>query len=41
VETAEQLEILHRHGCDEAQGFHFGRPMAADEFAAYLARRNA
>jgi diguanylate cyclase (GGDEF)-like protein/PAS domain S-box-containing protein len=41
VETVEQLEILRRHGCDEAQGFHFGRPMAADEFAAYLAKRNA
>jgi EAL domain-containing protein (putative c-di-GMP-specific phosphodiesterase class I) len=26
VEVAEQLEWLRAHGCDQAQGFHFGRP---------------
>ena len=37
VETpamAQQLRLFH---CDEAQGYHFARPMPADEFAAYLA----
>ena len=29
VETAEQLEALRRLGCDEAQGYFLGRPMAA------------
>lgn len=31
VETAEQLELLRRLGCDQAQGFHLGRPIPADE----------
>jgi EAL domain-containing protein (putative c-di-GMP-specific phosphodiesterase class I) len=26
VETEAQLEILRREGCDEAQGYHLGRP---------------
>jgi len=26
IETAEQLEVLRREGCDEAQGFLIGRP---------------
>lgn len=26
VETAGQLEWLRAHGCDQAQGYHFGRP---------------
>jgi len=26
VETAEQLEFLHAHGCDEIQGYYLGEP---------------
>ena len=26
IETAEQLDVLRREGCDEAQGFLIGRP---------------
>ena len=37
VETAAQAAILLRLGCDLVQGYHFGRPLAADDFAA-LAR---
>jgi diguanylate cyclase (GGDEF)-like protein/PAS domain S-box-containing protein len=29
VETAQQLEILRSLGCDAAQGYHLGRPVAA------------
>jgi EAL domain-containing protein (putative c-di-GMP-specific phosphodiesterase class I) len=31
VETAEQLAMLERHGCEIAQGFYFSRPLPADE----------
>nr|WP_040407475.1 EAL domain-containing protein [Amycolatopsis nigrescens] len=31
VENERQLEILHRLGCDQAQGFYLGRPAAADD----------
>lgn len=27
VETAEQLAILHRLGCDQYQGYHFSKPL--------------
>lgn len=36
VETAEDLEFLKAHGCDEAQGYYFSRPVPADQFAHLL-----
>jgi diguanylate cyclase (GGDEF)-like protein len=35
VDKAEQVDFLRQLGCDEIQGFHFGQPEAADEFAAH------
>ncbi|HVF74240.1 MAG TPA: EAL domain-containing protein [Acidimicrobiales bacterium] len=37
VETEEQLSFLRRHGCELAQGYLLGRPMAADALAAAVA----
>jgi EAL domain-containing protein (putative c-di-GMP-specific phosphodiesterase class I) len=33
VETNEQLDTLRREGCSEVQGYLFGKPMPAGEFA--------
>ena len=33
VETDEQLSALRREGCSEVQGYLFGKPMPATEFA--------
>ncbi len=38
VETEEMLESLCRFGCDEAQGYHFARPMPAAEMTDFLRR---
>jgi EAL domain-containing protein (putative c-di-GMP-specific phosphodiesterase class I) len=32
VETPEQLAFLTQHGCDEAQGYHFSRPITSQAF---------
>ncbi len=37
VETVDMLQQLKAFGCDEAQGYHFARPMPAPEFERYLA----
>ena len=36
VETEEQAAFLRSLTCDQAQGYHFGRPMPSAEFAARL-----
>jgi diguanylate cyclase (GGDEF)-like protein len=38
VETEVQLEFLRRHGCDEIQGFHSGKPQPPEPHARELAR---
>ena len=34
VENLAQADLLAKMGCSEAQGYWFGRPLPADEFAA-------
>jgi len=41
VESAELASILHVYHCHEAQGYHYARPMPADELAQWLARYEA
>jgi EAL domain-containing protein (putative c-di-GMP-specific phosphodiesterase class I) len=36
VETRAELDFLAKLGCDEAQGYYFGRPVAAASFAPLL-----
>ena len=44
VENASILKQLQALGCDDAQGFHFAKPLAFDAFGAWVAKhaeRNA
>jgi EAL domain-containing protein (putative c-di-GMP-specific phosphodiesterase class I) len=36
VETLDELQFLCAHHCDEAQGYHFSRPLPAQQFATML-----
>jgi len=36
VETSEELAFLRANNCDEAQGYYFGRPTPAGDFAKIL-----
>jgi diguanylate cyclase (GGDEF)-like protein len=39
VETDAQLNFLRAHQCDEVQGYYFGKPMPAAEFAGMVAAK--
>jgi diguanylate cyclase (GGDEF)-like protein len=41
VESEAQLEFLRKYKCDLAQGYHFSRPVPADEFQALLEAASA
>ncbi|XXG30415.1 MAG: EAL domain-containing protein [Ferrovum myxofaciens] len=34
VETQEQVDFLREHGCQEVQGYYYGPPVSASDFAA-------
>lgn len=38
VETDAQLTFLKRHGCDEVQGYHFSRPVPANQAAELIGK---
>ncbi len=40
IETGEQLAFLQRQHCGEGQGFHFSRPLSAEEFVTLRATGN-
>ena len=40
VETSEQLSLIRSHGCTEAQGYYFSRPLVASEFEMLLTIKN-
>lgn len=41
IETAQTSAFLKEIGCHKAQGFHFSRPLPADQFEALLSDRRA
>nr|WP_281423962.1 EAL domain-containing protein [Oceanobacter mangrovi] len=36
VETPEQLQLLKNSGCKQLQGFHYSKPLTAEDFAAFV-----
>jgi EAL domain-containing protein (putative c-di-GMP-specific phosphodiesterase class I) len=41
VEDERLRALLLAHRCDEAQGFHFARPLPADELLRFLERQRS
>ena len=41
IEDAATADLLVSMGCEEAQGYHFGRPMPAMEFEQKFLRQNS
>ena len=41
VETEDQLSRLRSEGCDEVQGYLFGRPMPAAKFIEFMRGESA
>ncbi|MBK1646636.1 hypothetical protein CKO25_18730 [Thiocapsa imhoffii] len=39
IESQAQFEILHREGCDEGQGYFFGKPCSAGAFFAHWSQQ--
>jgi diguanylate cyclase (GGDEF)-like protein/PAS domain S-box-containing protein len=39
VETEEHVAYLRGQGCDEAQGYHYSRPLPAEKLAEWVAER--
>jgi EAL domain-containing protein (putative c-di-GMP-specific phosphodiesterase class I) len=39
VENEDGREILHRLGCETAQGYFYSKPLAADEFAGWISQQ--
>ena len=39
VETRDQLDFLKTTTCDYVQGYYFSRPLAFNDFQAYLAKK--
>ena len=38
IEDEETMKLLIEYGCDQAQGYHFSRPLPAEDLLAWLAR---
>jgi EAL domain-containing protein (putative c-di-GMP-specific phosphodiesterase class I) len=36
IETDRHVDFLRQHGCEQGQGYHFGRPVAAETMAPRL-----
>lgn len=39
IETIGQAEILKQSGCDQAQGYFFGKPMPVDKFEEFMSMK--
>ena len=38
IETKEHVAFLRQHGCDQGQGYHFGKPIPAEAMAPRMRR---